>query len=180
MKSKEQKEANKLKKKKAKYEEKEKLTTEEIQMRKKYKMNLLACLIYAVIIEAYFIDSNAISTLTSMQSFNMYVKISYMLFILIAVVMFEIAYKNEKMNFAITGIEFILLAIHMLLVGKIAKEDGKIYILSTSYIWPVYYCLKALIIYTKENKRRLKQISDIVEIVKEEKPTKKVAKKRKK
>lgn len=180
MKSKEQKEANKLKKKKSKNEIKEKLTPEEMQIIKKYKINLFACLIYAVIIETYFIVSNAISTSIPMQSFNIYIKISYTVFILIAVTMFEIAYKKEKMNFAITGIESILLAIHMLLVGKIAKESGKIYILSTSYIWPVYYCLKALIIYTKENKRRLKQISDIVEIVKEEKPTKKVAKKRKK
>ena len=159
------------------------LSIEEIQIRKKYKINLLMCLIYAVIIETYFVSLNLINTSMAIENFNIYVKISYILFILIAIVLFEIAYKKEKKNFAITGVEFVVIALHILLVGKsVTQSNGgkESYILYSSYIWPIYYCFKAMMIHTKENRRKLKQISDISEIVKEEKPTKKVAKKRKK
>lgn len=145
------------------------------EKRKKCKIDLFICLVYAILIETYFIITNIISTLIPIQSFEIYVKISYMTFIIISLVMFEIAFKKEKNNLLIHGIEFILLAVHVLVIGYSTKTD----ILETSYIWIAYYCLKALLIYTKENRRRLKQISDISEIVKEEKPTKKVAKKRK-
>lgn len=174
MKSEKQKKANKLINEKNLISKKN-LTIEEAKIRKKYKINLFICLIYAVLIQIYFISLNAINT--SMQNFDMYIKISYIVFILIAVLMFEVAYKKGKKNLAVNGIEFILLAMHLLLVGR---KVVKFNILSTSYIWPIYYCLKALLIHTNENKRKLKEILDITEIVKEEKPTKKVAKKRKK
>ena len=176
MKIKKQKEKNKNKLK-------ENLSIEETKTRKKYKINLFVCLFFAIIIEAYFITSNVIYASTTTQNFDLYVKISYMVFIFTAIVMFEVAYKKEDNNFVINGIEIGLLGLHILLVGKnvtLFKKSEELYILSTSYIWPIYYFLKALIIYTNENKRRLKQISDIAEIVKEEKPTKKLAKKRKK
>lgn len=152
---------------------------EEIQTRKKLKIDLLICLINAILIEVYFITTNIVSRLIPIQSFDIYIQISYMIFVIIAVLMLEIAHKKGKKNFVIYGIELILLAIHILLIGKDITLTTKNNILSTSYIWIVYYCLKALLIYTKENRRRLRQISDISEIVKEEKPTKKVAKKRK-
>ena len=141
-------------------------------IKKEYKINLLKCIIYAIIVLIYFIFLNVISTL---QNFNLYVKISYIMLILISIIMFEIAYKKGKKHLIVSGIEIILLAVHTLLI-----ERSQVSIISTSYIWPTYYCLKAVIIYTQENRRKLKQISDIAEIVKEEKPLKKVAKKRKK
>ena len=139
---------------------------------KGYKVNLLQSIIYAIIVLVYFILLNGISTA---QNFNLYVKISYILLIIISILMFEIAYKKGKKHLMISGIEMIILAIHTLLI-----ERSQVAIMSTSYIWPTYYCLKAVIIYTQENRRKLKQISDIAEIVKDEKPSKKVAKKRKK
>lgn len=173
MKSKEQKKEKKLKNKKE-------LTSEEMQIIKKYKMNLLSCLICVIIFEIYLIVSNIAINSMLIQNFNTYINISYLMCILIAVIMFEISYKKDKINIAIMGIEFIILAINILLIGKFAKESGELYFLQTSYIWPAYYLLKALIIYTLENRRRLKQTIDIADIVKEEKPIKKVAKKRKK
>jgi len=114
--------------------------------------------------------------------FDTYVKISYLVFIIIAVIIFEIAYKKDKNFLIINGIEIIFLAIHTLLIGRNISQNntsGEMYILSTSYVWPIYYCFKAIVIYTRENKRKLNRILDVSEIVKEEKPTKKVAKKRK-
>ena len=159
--------------------EKKEYTPEEKQIRKKCRIDLLVCLIYAVLIELFFVSLNANYMSVSVEKFNLYAKISYIVFVFIAILMFEIAYRKEKKNLIITGIEFIVLAIHTLLIERsitLFKENN---ILSTSYIWPIYYCLKAVLIQTKENRRRLKQISDISEIIKEEKPTKKVAKKRK-
>ena len=146
---------------------------------KKYKTDVMKCLVDALLIEIYFISLNAIDKFVKTQ-FDMYVKIFYMIYIFIAIIMFELSYKKGKKNYAITGIECILLAIHTLFIGRGINNIEGNYILITSCIWPIYYCLKALIIYTNENRKRLKQISDISEIVKEEKPIKKVAKKRKK
>lgn len=161
---------------------KEEHSNEEIKARKAYKKDLLICLVYAIVTIIYFVCINTINTIVDIQSFDIYVKSFYMTFILIAIILFEIAYKKESKKTAITGIEFVLLALHTLLVGRsitLFNEQKENFILLTSYVWPIYYCLKAIIVYTNENKRRLNKISDIHEIVKEEKPVKKVAKKRK-
>lgn len=152
---------------------------QEMQIRKKYKTNLVICLIYAIIIESYFGSIHVINTLMPINNFNSYLKVIYMILIIIAIIMLEVAYKKEKKSIMVVGIELIVIALHTLLIEKILKESEELNILISSTIWPTYYCLKATIIYTIENRRRLKQISDISEIVKEEKPVKKVAKKRK-
>lgn len=161
---------------------KKQYTEQESKIRKEHKIDMIICLIYAIIVQSYFISLNFIYRLMPAESFNITIKFSLIAFILTAILMFEIAYKKEKKKLAITGIEVVVLAIHTLILEKNlaqVKENKEWYILITSCIWPIYYCLKALIIHTVENRRRLKQISDISEIVKEEKPTKKVAKKRK-
>lgn len=157
-------------------------TEQEAKIRKKHKINLAVCLIYAIIVELYFVALNFTYPTIPLDTFELIIKISFIAFIVTSILMFELAYKKEKKSLAITGIEFVVLATHVLILGKSviqAKESTKWYILMTSCIWPTYYCLKAMVIHTIENRRRLKQISDISEIVKEEKPTKKVAKKRK-
>ena len=168
MKSKEQKENDKSKQSSK--------IPEEIKISKRCKLDLIICLIHTLLIEIYFIVTHIIKDIVQMQSIEIYLKSSYMIFIALAIVLFEIAYKKASKHFAVHGIEVTLLATHLLLIEK---NINIVNILETSYIWILYHCLKALIIYTKENRRRLKQISDISQIVKEEKPTKKVAKKRK-
>lgn len=153
---------------------KEKLPIEEIENRRKYKKELLICLIYAVLIQLYFLIIDKNSKIVSVAIFSEYLKIAYMFLVFTALIIFEMAYKKQKRNLMVNGVEIILVALHTLMLTRNQNN-----ILYTSYIWPIYYCLKAIIIYTNENRRRLKQISDISEIVKEEKPTKKVAKKRK-
>jgi len=152
---------------------------QEMQIRKKYKTNLVICLIYAVIIGLYFASLHFINTIIPIEKFNSYLKVIYKMLIIISIVLFEVAYKKEKKSIMIVGIELIVIALHTLLIEKILKESEELNILISSTIWPIYYCLKATIIYTIENRRRLKQISNKTEKVKEEKPTKKVAKKRK-
>lgn len=156
---------------------------QEIKIRKKHKINIIICLVYAIIIEIYFTALNVVYESIPVEKFDIFIKISSIIFILVAILILEIAYKKQKKSLTIKGIEFVILATHILILEKAVaqvNENKQWYILMTSCIWPTYYCLKAVIIHTIENRRRLKQISDITDIVKEEKPTKKVAKKRKK
>ena len=161
---------------KNKEERKLNLSIEELQIRKKHKKDLIICLIYGLLVQLYFVIIDKLSKTISVTIFSGYLKIAYMIFTFIAIIIFELSYKYKKKSLIINGIEFILLSVHTLLITMNNNQNNILY---TSYIWPTYYCLKAIIIYTNENRRRLKQISDIYEIVKEEKPVKKVAKKRK-
>lgn len=152
-------------------------------LKEECNIDIFLCVLYSIIIGIYFISLNFIKMLSATEIYELYTKISYTVFILVAILIFEVAYKKDNGITAIYGIEFMVLAIHILLIERITTAfnfDTAQYIVTTSYIWPIYYCLKAIIIQTKENREKLKEASDIAEIVKEEKPSKKVAKKRKK
>ena len=80
------------------------------------------------------------------------------------------------------SIEILVLASHTLSTAYIVKAqnlDLANYILVSSYIFSIYYLLKAIFIYTKERKEYLNSLSDIKEIV-ENTPTKKEATKKSK
>lgn len=152
-------------------------------LKEECNIDIFLCIIYSIIIALYFISMNFINMLSSSETYELYTKISYTVFIILAILIFEVAYKKDNGITAIYGIEFMVLAVHILLIETITtafKFDKAQYIVTTSYIWPIYYCLKAIIIQTNKNREKLKEASDISEIVKEEKPSKKVAKKRKK
>lgn len=152
-------------------------------LKEECNIDIFLCILYSIIIGIYFISLNFINMLSTAETYELYTKISYTVFIFVAILIFEVAYKKDSGVTAIYGIEFIVLAIHILLIERIVTAfnfDTAQYIVTTSYIWPIYYCLKAIIIQTKKNREKLKEASDISDIVKEEKPSKKVAKKRKK
>lgn len=152
-------------------------------LKEECNLDIFLCIIYSIIIGLYFISLNFINVLSTPEIYELYTRISYTVFIIVAIIIFEVAYKKDNGITAIYGIEFMVLAIHILLIERITtafKFDKSQYIVATFYIWPIYYCLKAIIIQTNKNREKLKEASDISEIVKEEKPSKKVAKKRKK
>lgn len=138
-------------------------------------------MLHAVIIIAYFVILNIINYNCTENIFKNYIKISYMIFLVISIITIEIAYKKSNKKLAIYGIEYIVIATYILLIETITTSlDLNInkYIVFSSYIFPIYYTFKSIIIETRHTTKELKQLSDIKEIVKEEKPTKKVAKKR--
>ena len=146
-------------------------------------IDIFLSIIFSILIAIYFITLNFINITTPAEIYELFTKTSYTAFIITAIIIFEIAYKKDSGIASIYGIEFMILAIHILLIGRITQAfnlNTAEFITTTSYIWPIYYCLKAIIIYTRENAKKLKEVSDVAEIVKEEKPSKKVAKKRKK
>ena len=64
----------------------------------------------------YFISLNFINMLSTPQTYELYTKISYTVFIFVAILIFEVAYKKDSGVTAIYGIEFMVLAIHILLI----------------------------------------------------------------
>lgn len=102
-------------------------------------------------------------------------------FLVTGIIFLEIAYKKDKGDIAITGIEFLGLSLHSLSIMHIItlfKYDFRVYLLASSYIFSIYYVLKSIILYTKGRKDYLNSLSDISEIVKKEEPIKREAKKR--
>lgn len=102
-------------------------------------------------------------------------------FLVAGIYFFERAYKKDSGSIAITGIEFLVLSLHSLSIMHVITMlhyDFQYYLLTSSYVFSIYYVLKAIILYTKEKRDYLNSLSDIPEIVKKDEPIKKEAKKR--
>ena len=82
---------------------------------------------------------------------------------------------------AITSVELLVMSLHSLSIMHVIKlyqYDFRLYLLTSSYIFSIYYILKSIIIYTKERREYMNSLSDISEIVKKDEPIKKETKKR--
>lgn len=104
-------------------------------------------------------------------------------FLVAGIYMMEKAYKRDRGEKAITAIELLVLALHSLSIMHIItfyKYDFRFYLLTSSYVFSIYYVFKSIVMYTKGRKEYLNSLSDISEIVKKEEPIKKEAKKRNK
>lgn len=102
-------------------------------------------------------------------------------FLVLGIIALEKAYKNDSGKIAIIGIELLVLAFHSVSIThmiNLFKCDFNFYLIISSAIVASYYILKAIFLYTKDRKEYLKGLSDISEIVKEDEPVKKEAKKR--
>lgn len=102
-------------------------------------------------------------------------------FLIAGLIGLEYAYKKDSGEIAITGIELLVLSMHTLSIMHIStflKYDFRFYLLTSSYIFSIYYVLKSIVIYTKERKAYLESLSDISDIVKKEEPVIKEARKR--
>lgn len=188
-----QKEANKKEKVKIKEELKnEKLSLEKQKNLKEEKntykqlspeisKKLFINIMLAVCIIAYFTILNYIYAEINQNSILNIVEICSGVLLLISLVLLEISYKRDSGEIAILGIEFLVLAFHSLSIKYvITKYDYQFqfYLLTSSYIFAIYYILKAIVVYTKARNEYLKTLSDIPEIVKKEEPVKKEAQKR--
>ncbi|MCI8383792.1 MAG: hypothetical protein HFJ33_02850 [Clostridia bacterium] len=102
-------------------------------------------------------------------------------FLVVGIVLLERAYKKDEGSIAVTGMECLFLSLHSLSIMHVItlfKYDFQFYLLTSSYVFSIYYVFKAIILYTKGRKDYLNSLSDISEIVKKEEPIKKEAKKR--
>ena len=143
---------------------------------------ILINLTYALIAVIYFTFISTQYTKLDANILEQYIRASSMLFLGISILMMEIAYrKNEGLTF-FNGIEFLAMAVFVLLTQHMPKILGctmQEYALSGANFIAIYYILKSAILYTKEQQDKLNSLSDIKEIVKDE-PVKKVSKRKNK
>ena len=139
-------------------------------------------LIFAVILMLFFIGINVCYRKIDSVMMEVVLKSTAITTMVISIIIFEIAYKKDNGMIAITAIEVLVIAIYTLSITHIVEmfsfEFG-MYILTSSYIFSIYFVLKSIIIYTNEKRKYLKSLSDIKDIVANE-PTKKDAQKTKK
>ena len=139
-------------------------------------------LLKAIGIMAYFIILNFAYTRMNIERLMNDIEVFSGIFLVLGLVMLERAYKKDSGKLALSGVELLCLSMHSLSINHVItfyQYDFRFYLLSSSYVFAIYYVLKSIIIYTREKRQYLKNLSDISEIVKEE-PIKKEAKKRRK
>ncbi len=139
-------------------------------------------LLKAIGIMAYFIVLNFAYTRMNIERLMNDIEVFSGIFLVLGLVMLERAYKKDSGKMALSGVELLCLSMHSLSINHVIafyQYDFRFYLLTSSYVFAIYYVLKSIIIYTREKRRYLKNLSDISEIVKEE-PIKKEAKKRRK
>lgn len=95
-------------------------------------------------------------------------KISSIVFLIFTFCLFEISYKKENDEMAITGIETLFLSIILLLSPYFLIEKPKILTSIMGVYFSAYYTIKNLYIYKKEKIIFLKNKSDINQIIKKE------------
>lgn len=145
--------------------------------------NIYLNILKAILVIFYFLIVNLVYEKINDEIFKRAVQVCTMIFLLIAIYLFEKAYKKDDNKTIIEGIEILILSGFTLTIEYITNRfhfNFKSYSLSASYIFAIYFILKSIIIYTKGRNEIAKSLSDIEEIVKKEEPIKKEAKKRKK
>ena len=138
-------------------------------------------LVRAILVMLYFITLNFAYTRMNLERLIGDIEVFSGVFLVLGILALEKAYKEEKGSTAITAIELMALSMHSLSIMNVItmmKYDFRTYLLTSSYIIAIYYVFKAIVIYTMQKRKALKELSDISEIVKEDEPIKKEAKKR--
>ena len=71
-------------------------------------------------------------------------------FLVVGIVMLEKAYRKESGKYVMAGIELLVLSFHTLSIMHVItlfKYDFRLYLLTSSYVFSIYYVLKSIIIY---------------------------------
>lgn len=162
-------------------EEKRKLPQEQKgKIDKEILYNLiLACamMLFLIFLAFGYINIEKSIYLTDLKVFSLGI-------LAISILLFEKSYQKEDGKICIWGIEVLVLAIFTLVsvyICTVIEENYYLVLPIVSYVVAIYYNSKCFMIYRKRKKEYVKSLSDISEIIKEEKPIKKMeTKKRKK
>ena len=139
-------------------------------------------LTYAIITVIYFVFISTQYSKFSGINLNNYIHISSLFFLGISIVIMEISFKKSDELIFANGIEFLAMAVFILLtqhMTKLFNYSIQVYTLAGANFIGIYYILKSAILYTKEQQNKLNNLSDIKEIVKDE-PIKKASKRKNK
>lgn len=155
-------------------DEKTKLPNE---VKDKIKKEVFTNIVVAAVIVTYFIFIvlGSIGSVKNVRIIDL--NIFSMIFLGIAIVLFEVAYRKDQGNIAIYGIESLVVAIFTLflpyIIFELDETHKKHYLLASIYI-AAYYILKSIYIATRTRVEYMNSISDVKEIVKKEKPKRRV------
>ena len=143
--------------------------------------NIFYNILFAIFIMIYLFILNFAYTKMFLSKLEKDIQVFAGIFMFIAILWLERAYKNDSAKKLLTAIEFLVLSGHSLSITYIIKKynfDFQIYLTASSYIFAIYYTFKSIIIYVRDRKRFLDSLSDVKEIVKKDEPIKKEAVKR--
>lgn len=149
---------------------------------KMIRKKIFGNVIIAIAIMLYFMLINFSYFRVEEEIFVKGIKITSMIVLFLGIGILEIAYSKDSGKIAINGIEILILSVYTLTIWHVLSKIGitfETYIVISSYVFAIYYILKAILIYTNEKRIYLKSLSDIHEIVSNE-PIKKEAKRREK
>ena len=142
---------------------------------------IFANVLKAIGIMFYFVVLNLAFVNMEQQKLIQDIKVFAATFLVVGLIVLEKAYKKDRGDLAIASVELLVMSLHSLSIMHVIKlyqYDFRLYLLTSSYIFSIYYILKSIIIYTKERREYMNSLSDISEIVKKDEPIKKEAKKR--
>lgn len=140
-------------------------------------------IIIAVCLITYVLILALAFTRMSMDRLSKDIEIFSGVFLVLGLLGLEKAYKFDDGKIAITAIELLVMSFYSLSINHILaliKWDFNKYMFASAGVIGGYYLIKEILIFTKQRKNDLKNLSDISEIVKKDDPVKKEAKKRKK
>ena len=144
--------------------------------------NIVINLTYAIVTVIYFVFISTQYSKFGGVNLSNYIHISSLFFLAISIAIMEISFrKSDELTF-INGIEFLAMAVFILLtqhMTKLFNYSIQVYTLTGANFIGIYYILKSAVLYTKEQQDKLNSLSDIKEIVKDE-PIKKVSKRKNK
>ena len=144
--------------------------------------NIVINLTYAIITVIYFVFISTQYSKFGGVNLSNYIHISSLFFLAISIAIMEISFrKSDELTF-INGIEFLAIAVFILLtqhMTKLFNYSIQVYTLAGANFIGIYYILKSAVLYTKNQQDKLNSLSDIKEIVKDE-PIKKVSKRKNK
>ena len=144
--------------------------------------NIVINLTYAIITVIYFVFISTQYSKFSGINLNNYIHISSLFFLGISIVIMEISFKKSDELIFTNGIEFLAMAVFILLtqhMTKLFNYSIQVYTLAGANFIGIYYILKSAVLYTKNQQDKLNSLSDIKEIVKDE-PIKKASKRKNK
>ena len=152
------------------------------EVKEKYLKEIYLNILKAIIIVLYFFILNlSYENINNEHLIELGIQIFTMIFLFIAIYIFEKAYKKDDDNLAIQGIEILILSAYTLTSRHITNKfsfEFKSYSLVASYIFAIYFILKSIVIYTKGRKEEVENLSDIRELVKKDEPVIKEATKK--
>ena len=140
---------------------------------KEVKSRILKNLLVAIMVVAYFLILILAHQNMRPERLAGDIEIFAIAYLVSGLIVLERAYKKDDGKLAITSIELLVLSFHTLSINhmvNILKSDFSTYLLISSGAFSIYFILKTIIIYTKDRKQYLNSLSDISEIVNEDKP----------